>query len=189
LTRRRFSILGLMSWLAGCDGTIDRLHPVSDYFDGTHFMNHDTQRRWTMFALGGLAVIMTGMVTTGTWAQDTRRISIRMGDQTVTATLNDGVAARDLFAMLPVTLRMDDHLRREKTGVLPRGLSKEASGSPRYELADLGYWPPRGTFVIFYRQDGLSIPSPGIVLLGKVNAGVEIFDHPGSVEVTVERLD
>jgi hypothetical protein len=43
--------------------------------------------------------------------------------------------------------------------------------------------------VIFYRQDGLTIPGPGIVLLGKVDAGVEIFDVPGTVQVAVESID
>jgi hypothetical protein len=32
--------------------------------------------------------------------------------------------------------------------------------------------------VIFYRDDGLTIPSPGIVLLGKIDAGTEVFDIP-----------
>jgi len=42
--------------------------------------------------------------------------------------------------------------------------------------------------VIFYRHDGLTIPSPGIVLLGKLDAGAEVFDLPGSVNVTVELI-
>jgi hypothetical protein len=50
----------------------------------------------------------------------------------------------------------------------------------------LGYWRPRNSFVIFYRQDGLDIPGPGIVLLGKVDGGVETFDLPGSVKVQVD---
>lgn len=146
-------------------------------------------QRGTAAALAALTLVMSAFAMTAAWAQDVQRIRIRMGDRAVTATLNDSAAARDFFTMLPVSIRMDDLLRREKTGVLPRRLSEEASGSSSYALADLGYWRPRGTLVIFYRHDGLSIPSPGIVLLGKVDANVEIFDRPGSVEVTVERLD
>lgn len=116
---------------------------------------------------------------------DARKIRIRMGHQTVPATLNDSDAARDLLAMMPLTLDMDDHLQREKTGILPAPLSTETPGSPTYAHADLGYWRPRNSFVIFYRQDGLGIPAPGIVLLGKVDAGVEIFDRPGKVRVTL----
>ena len=112
-----------------------------------------------------------------------------MGDQAVTATLNGSEAARDLLAMLPVSIRMRDHLRREKTGPLPGPLSERTGASPTYRSGDLGYWRPGGNFVIFYRHDGLTIPSPGIVILGQVDSGAEIFDLPGPAEVTVERID
>ena len=121
-------------------------------------------------------------------AEEGQRIRIRMGDQTVTATLNSSEAARDLIAMLPLSIRMRDHLRREKTGPIPGPLSARTGGSPNYQSGDLGYWRPGGNFVIFYRHDGLTIPSPGIVLLGRVNSGAEIFDVPGPVEVTVELI-
>ena len=125
---------------------------------------------------------------TGAAAEDAQRIRIRTGDQTVTATLNSSEAARDLIAMLPLSIRMRDHLRREKTGSIPGPLSERTEGSPTYQSGDLGYWRPGGNFVIFYRHDGLTIPSPGIVLLGRVNSGPEIFDVPGPVEVTVELI-
>jgi hypothetical protein len=98
-------------------------------------------------------------------------------------------AARDLAAMLPLSIRMRDHLRREKTGPVPRALSEPSVGSETYESGDLGYWRPGGNFVIFYKHDGLTVPSPGIVLLGKVDSSADIFDVPGTVDVTVERID
>jgi hypothetical protein len=112
-------------------------------------------------------------------AQEGGQIRIRRGDHAITARLNDSEAARDFASMLPLTNQMDDHLRREKTGIIPRPLSERTPGNRTYELGDLEYWRPRNTFVIFYRQDGLTIPGPGIVLLGKVDSGVEIFDLPG----------
>jgi hypothetical protein len=121
--------------------------------------------------------------------QDAKRIRIRMGDQTVTATLNDSEAARDLVSMLPLSIRMRDHLGREKTGRIRGPLSERTPGSPTYEKGDLGYWRPGGNFVIFYRHDGLTIPSPGIVLLGKIDSGAEIFDVSGPVAVTVELIE
>jgi len=122
-------------------------------------------------------------------AEDAQRIRIRMGDQTVTAMLNSSDAARDFVAMLPLSIRMRDHLRREKTGPIPGPLSERTGGSPNYQSGDLGYWQPGGNFVIFYRQDGLMIPSPGIVILGRLDSGTEIFDVPGPVEVTVELIN
>jgi len=111
-----------------------------------------------------------------------------MGDQIVTATLNNSEAARDLVSVLPLSIQMRDHLRREKTGPIPRLLSERTQGSPTYDKGDLGYWRPGGNFVIFYRHDGLTIPSPGIVLLGKIGSGAEILDVPGPVAVTVELI-
>lgn len=122
-------------------------------------------------------------------AGDAQQIRIRLGDHTATATLNGSEAARDLVAMLPVSIRMRDHLRREKTGPLPGPLADRTAGSPTYQSGDLGYWRPGGNLVIFYRHDGLTIPSPGIVLLGRLDAGSEIFDVPGPVDVMVEQID
>jgi hypothetical protein len=145
-------------------------------------------RKTAMAALAG-GILAAG---SGTWiaasAQDGQRIRIRMAGQSVTATLNNSEAARDLVAMLPLSIRMDDHMRREKTGPVPARLSERTSGSLTYAKGDLGYWRPGGNFVIYYRHDGLTIPSPGIVLLGKVDSSVEIFDVPGAVEVTVELI-
>jgi hypothetical protein len=121
-------------------------------------------------------------------AQEGQRIRIRMGDQTLTATLNNTEAARDLISMLPVSLNMRDHMRREKTGRLPGPLSERTHGNSTYEAGDLGYWRPGGNFVIFYLHDGLTIPSPGIVPLGRVDSGVDIFNVPGNVDVTVELI-
>ena len=141
-----------------------------------------------MTAIAGIALSTSLGMESAASAAEGQRIRIRMGDQSVTATLNDSEAARDLVAMLPVSIQMRDHLRREKTGRIPKPLSERTQGSPTYEKGDLGYWRPGGNFVIFYRHDGLTIPSPGIVLLGKLDAGAEVFDLPGSVNVTVELI-
>lgn len=94
----------------------------------------------TMAAIAGISLFAATGVLTAASAQEGQRIRIRMGDQTVTATLNDSEAARDLVAMLPLSIRMRDHLGREKTGRLPGPLSERTKGSPTYESGDLGYW-------------------------------------------------
>jgi hypothetical protein len=141
-----------------------------------------------MIAIAGIALSASLGMETAASVAGGQRIRVRMGDQTVTATLNNSEAARDLVSMLPLSIQMRDHLRREKTGPVPTPLSARAQGSPTYEKGDLGYWRPGGNFVIFYRHDGLTIPSPGIVLLGKIDAGAEVFDIPGSANVTVELI-
>lgn len=139
-----------------------------------------------MTAITGVILSAASVFATAVSAESAQRIRIHKGDQAVTATLNSSEAARDLVAMLPLSICMRDHLSREKTGPLPRPLSERTEGSPNYQAGDLGYWRPGGNFVI---HDGLTIPSPGIVILGQVDSGVGIFDVPGPVEVTVELID
>jgi hypothetical protein len=142
-----------------------------------------------MAAIAGIIFSAASGALTAASAQEGQRIRIRMGNQTATATLNDSEAARDLVAMLPLSIRMRDQLRREKTGPLPGPLSERTKGSPTYESGDLGYWRPGGNFVIFYRHDGLTIPSPGIVRVGRLVSGAEIFNVPGAIEVNVELIN
>ena len=51
------------------------------------------------------------------------------------------------------------------------------------------YWSPGPDVAMFYRQDGQSIPSPGIIVMGKIDSGVEALNVPGSVKVTIERVE
>ena len=146
-------------------------------------------RKAAAAATAGIMLSVSSDLATGQATQEGQRIRIRMQDQAVTAVLNKSEAARDFIAMLPVSIRMRDHLGREKTGRIPGPLSKHTPGSPAYNAGDLGYWRPGGNFVIFYRHDGLTIPPPGIVLLGKVDSSVQIFDIPGPVEVVVEVIE
>jgi len=113
------------------------------------------------------------------------KIRLSVEGKELTATLIDSQTSRDFIALLPLTLTMDDLFRREKYGPLPRALSK---GEPThsYEIGDIGYWSPGPDVAIYYRNDGEQIPDPGIILIGKIDSGVEAFNVPGSVKVTVE---
>jgi hypothetical protein len=119
-------------------------------------------------------------------AQSGQAVRIRLGDHSFEATLNASAAAREFASMLPITIAMDDLMGREKTGVLPHALSSPANGSSHYDKGDLGYWKPRHSFVIYYRQDGEPLPPPGIVLLGKVAGDLSAFEGDKSQRVTVE---
>jgi hypothetical protein len=111
------------------------------------------------------------------------RISAEWG--VVTAELSGNDAARSLADMLPLTVAMHDHMRQEKTGILPSPLPKE----PRqrdFSVGMLGVWDV-DHFVIYYRSG--RVPSPGIIVLGRVTGDVSIFDRPGPVTVTIQRID
>ncbi|TCL92492.1 hypothetical protein C8J38_104292 [Rhizobium sp. PP-WC-2G-219] len=124
-----------------------------------------------------LALLMGGTAL----AQDRIRISSEWGD--VTANLTDNVAAEALSGMLPLTIEMDDHLRQEKTGNLPKALPA-APRQRAFSAGTLGWWNV-GDMVIYYR-DG-RVPPPGIVILGQIDGDVSIFDRPGKVTITVDK--
>jgi hypothetical protein len=103
----------------------------------------------------------------------------------VTAELADNDATRALVRMLPITLEMSDHLRQEKTGNLPSPLP-EVQRQSGFSAGTLGLWG-NDDFVIYYRAG--RVPSPGIIILGRVTGDVSIFDRPGPVTVRIERAD
>lgn len=112
------------------------------------------------------------------------KISIRVGDKTLSATLADNETARDFASLLPLTVRMDDLFRREKFVQLPRPISTAGPRSRSYEIGDVILWSPGPDVAIYYRHDGQSIPSPGVILIARVVSGVEALDVPGVVNVT-----
>jgi hypothetical protein len=84
---------------------------------------------------------------------------------------------------------MNDLFEREKFAHLPRAISEAGQRTRTYEVGDVSYWSPGRDVAIFYRQDGQQIPAPGLIPIGKLEAGVEAFNVPGSVNVTVELSD
>lgn len=101
------------------------------------------------------------------------------------AELADNAAARALVKMLPLDIRMRDHLRQEKTGSLPGSLpggQRQTAFSP----GTLGIWGDRD-FVIYYREG--RVPAPGIVVLGRVRGDVSLFDNPDPITISLRRTE
>jgi len=113
------------------------------------------------------------------------KIQIKAKDAVLTATLSDSEAASDFASLLPLTLTMNDLFRREKYAHLPRAISEGGKRTHTYEVGDIAYWAPGSDVAIFYRHDGQRIPQPSIVVLGRIDSGVDVFDVPGSTSVTI----
>ena len=117
------------------------------------------------------------------------RIRLAINGRTATATLNDTPTARDFASLLPLTLDMQDLFGREKPGPLPRPLAA-GDGQSTYEVGDLGYWDPSHDLAIFYADDAQRIPSPGIVIIGRIDTGLDLIADAGdSFQLTIEPLD
>lgn len=83
------------------------------------------------------AAVFALVLTGSAMAQERIRISSDWGE--VTAELADNAAARELSAMLPLTIEMIDHLRQEKTGSLPSPLP-EIARQRDFSIGTLGLW-------------------------------------------------
>jgi hypothetical protein len=114
------------------------------------------------------------------------KINIKIGGKVFTANLSDNPTARDFASVLPLKVSMSDLFGREKFGDLPKALSENGPRKTRYEVGDIAYWSPDHQFAVYYRQDGESIPSPGIIPIAKIDGGADVFNVPGSVKVTIE---
>lgn len=130
----------------------------------------------------GAAIVTSLASTVPALAGERIRLSSDRGD--VVAELADNAATRRLVQMLPLSIPMRDHLRQEKTGRLPEFLPA-ADRQLDFAAGTLGLWGA-GDFVIYTRSGRL--PSPGIVILGRVTGDVAIFDQLGPVTVRVERI-
>ncbi len=112
------------------------------------------------------------------------KIRLKAEDKVITATLIDSKTTQDFISLLPLTLTLEDYAGTEKISYLPRRLSTEgAPAGSDPAVGDIAYYAPWGNLAIFYRDFGYS---SGLVILGKIDSGMEAFKAPGSAKVTVE---
>ena len=114
------------------------------------------------------------------------KIKITIGGKVLTASVQKNDTASEFLSLLPLKLSMKDLFQREKYCALPQALTTSGPATNKYAVGDIAYWSPGRDLAIYYKQDGETIPSPGIILLARIDAGVEAFHLPGDVEVTIE---
>ena len=115
------------------------------------------------------------------------KIRMTVDGTELTATLTDSQATQDFLALLPLTLTLEDYAGTEKVSDLPARLSTE--GAPEGSdpsVGDIAYFAPWGNLAIYYRDFGYS---NGLVILGKIDGGLEAFGVSGSVNATIEQID
>jgi hypothetical protein len=114
----------------------------------------------------------------------TVKINIRVNDEVIRATLNDSKAAQDFASQLPLSLTLEDYASTEKISVLPKKLSTDAA-PPGFDpsVGDIAYYAPWGNLAIFYRDFEYST---GLVSLGRLAAGADVFASSRSMQVTFE---
>ena len=129
---------------------------------------------------------MARELTFGLGGSQNMKGSIKVSGKTVTATLMDNPTARDFASLLPLNMSMNDLFGREKFGHLQKALSGKGPRTNTYVVGDIAYWSPAHDLAIYYHHDGESIPSPGVIPIARISSGTEVFNVPGSVNVTIE---
>jgi len=112
------------------------------------------------------------------------KINIKVNDRVVCGTLNGSKAAQDFASLLPLSLTLSDYASTEKISDLPKRLSTEGA-PPGFDpsAGDIAYYAPWGNLAIFYRDFRYS---SGLVALGKLDSGLDVFTSSESMQVTVE---
>ncbi|MCM1166486.1 MAG: cyclophilin-like fold protein [Lachnospiraceae bacterium] len=116
--------------------------------------------------------------------EESMKVKITVGNTVLYATFEDNSTARALMAQMPMTLKMNDLYGREMCYRYDAGaLSTDNLHYDGYEIGDIAYWPPRGSLVILYDQNGEEFERQQI---GHIDSGVEIFESMGDTDVTFE---
>lgn len=137
-----------------------------------------------------LSLVMTSTAATSTEDQNrTESMNIKMtiAGQIITATLEESHSARDFFAMLPLTLPLEDYAGTEKIAYLPRKLTtQDAPKGIDPDAGDITYYAPWGNLAIFYRDFGYST---GLIKLGRIESGLTHLTTTPSASITIEAIE
>lgn len=115
------------------------------------------------------------------------RIRIAFNGQTMTATLEDNLSARDFASMLPLRdLTIDNYANNEKISYLPRKLTDEGSGPFGNERpGDLCYYAPWGNLALFYAGYRWS---HGLIRLGRIDGSFELLQMRGEFPLQIDLI-
>jgi hypothetical protein len=102
------------------------------------------------------------------------RISFSWEDKEIIVRMIDNAATENLLSRLPLSLKWEDYLSRQKTGVIPGGLNTgNAPVQSDCFAGDLRYFDPWDMLTFFYHDFGYS---RDLTPLGTVESGVEYIE-------------
>jgi hypothetical protein len=112
------------------------------------------------------------------------RIHVIVGDETLSATLDDTPAGRDFAALLPLELTLSDYNATEKVADLPRKLdTRDAPASYTPKTGDVTYYAPWGNLAIFCKPFRTS---NGLIRLGAFDGPIDTLLKDGPIPVRIE---
>ena len=112
--------------------------------------------------------------------QQVMKIHVKANGKTTVFELNTSPAARDLYAQLPLSIKVEDYSDDEKIFYPPNKLSTADTPKANAKSGTLAYYAPWGDVVMFYKDFG---SAGGLYELGHAIAG---SDHIPAMSGTIQ---
>jgi len=113
-------------------------------------------------------------------------ITLTIGNTVIPAILHNTAPARDLVAMLPVTVSLNRGPVDYCGGIAPIQY-EENDVQAGYRSGDLAYWIPGRDFVIFTETKEASSGNPDLVIIGQISTDIQAVRALGStIKVTID---
>jgi hypothetical protein len=109
------------------------------------------------------------------------QISVNANGNKIIFELNNSPAARDLFAQLPLSIKVENYSNNEKIFYPPKKLNTADTPQADAQEGTLAYYAPWGNVVMFYGSFGSAV---GLYELGHATSGSEyIPEMSGNIDV------
>ncbi|WGE53498.1 cyclophilin-like fold protein [Actinobacillus equuli] len=137
-------------------------------------------------------LFLTALFTTMNVLGQPMQIEIQLANsqEKITASLADNQTARDFYAQLPLTMKLEDYASSEKIcSDIPKRLS--TADSPQGyagKQGDLTYYAPWGNLAIFYTDSHVGYAN-GLVYFGKLTSGLDALRKIDGEIITIKRAE
>ncbi|SEM91088.1 hypothetical protein SAMN05216431_11319 [Ligilactobacillus sp. WC1T17] len=114
------------------------------------------------------------------------QVKISVAGHEVVAKLKDNAAAKKLWDSLPQTFNMQNLYGLEMCARLGRGaLPTREAQNMNYAIGDMSYWPPLGSLVILYQQNGEIFEQEP---LGHIDNDISFFEGMLTSAITFSKI-
>lgn len=112
------------------------------------------------------------------------QIQCAFENERFTVILEDNPTARDLVALLPLDLTIEDYSTNEKIARLPRKLTDDGSGPFSNEApGDVAYYAPWGNLALFHSNYRYS---KGLIRIGRLDDAVRPLRTRGTFPLRID---
>ncbi|BBO74226.1 hypothetical protein DSCW_16430 [Desulfosarcina widdelii] len=139
-----------------------------------------------LLSFAGCSTVHASNAGSKTSNENGTKITLTIGNTVIPAILHNTAPARDLAAMLPVTVSLNRGPVDYCGGFAPMHYEKK-DVQAGYRSGDLAYWIPGRDFVIFTETKEASSGNPDLVILGQISTDIQAVRDLGStIKVTID---